>query len=180
MFPDNIHELLGRSASDVVFNISIINPPSPTPSPFPSPAPSPIPTPTPPPNIAENEPFWERLGNFFLNLFVPGEDFFQNHFNDIEARLQTRLPFQSFITTIARLGDVSGHMDDDYSVFDISFEFNGQPMRFDIGRHIAPYLRHVRTMVTGLYVIFLAYYNYRQIMFLIRGTNYQSMSGGKC
>ena len=201
LFPDSLYDLLGRTIQDVVININIVHPPIPEPTPTPSPSPSPSPSPPPPPaqacceeypdcdceendyppdngNENDDSTFWSNLGNFFLSLFVPSENFFQTQFNQLETQLQARLPFQTFIDAIGRLREVSGRYDGDASVLNIDAAYNGRRIQVDIGNRILPHLRDIRAIVTGLYVIFLAYYNYRQIMFLIRGTNYQSMNGG--
>ena len=120
---------------------------------------------------------WDDISNFIMGIFVPREDFWEYHFDRLDGRLREKLPFQTYIETIGRLREVSGALDGDASVFDITYVLNGQEFHIDIGRHIAPYLQQVRTLVTGVYVILLAYYNYRQVVFLIRGRNYQSGRG---
>ena len=123
------------------------------------------------------EPVWEWI----VWIFVPRQEFFQYHFDLLDGRLMDKLPFQTYIETIGRLREVSGALDGDASMFDITYELSGQQFQLDIGRHIAPHLYRVRTLITGLYVILLVYYNYRQIMFLIRGTTFNQGSdrGGR-
>ena len=140
----------------------IVNPPETTPN-------------TP---IEYREGFWSRLLSFFINIFVPRTNFFQNEINILENRLHQRLPFQTLIEAIAQLQTVSGAMDGDADVLNVNFQYEGSNIQVDMGSRIKPYLQQARTLITGMYVILLAYYNYRQIYFLIRGTNYQSMSGG--
>jgi hypothetical protein len=130
------------------------------------------------PPIEQREAFWTRLLNFFISIFVPRTNYFQIEIDILEDRLHRRLPFQTFIEAIARLQAVSGAMDGDATVFDVDFNYGGERIRVDMGSRMLPHLQQARTLITGLYVILLAYYNYRQIYFLIRGTNYQSMSGG--
>ena len=115
------------------------------------------------------------IGNWIKDLFVPSEDFFQGQFNQLDERLQVRLPFQTYIDTIGRLRGVSSALDNTAYMFDIEFTLQGQQIQLEVGAGLLPHLRRVRPVVTGLYLIFLAYYNYRQIMFLIRGTNYHGV-----
>lgn len=119
-------------------------------------------------------PGFADILDFIIHIFIPREDFWEYQFDRLDGRLREKLPFQTYIDTIGRLREVSDRLDGAYSVFDITYEINDREFQLDIGRHIAPFLVNIRTLVTGLYVILLAYYNYRQVMFLIRGQNYQS------
>ena len=138
---------------------------------------------SPPPNEPGNGdgdfnfPSLEEIIDFIVHIFIPRESFWQDHFDRLDGRLREKLPFQTYIDTIGRLREVSGRLDNDPSIFDITYELNGQEFQLDIGRHIGPHLHNLRILVTGFYVLLLAYYNYRQVMFLIRGRNYQS---GRC
>jgi len=120
---------------------------------------------------------FESILDFIIHIFIPREDFFEYQFDRLDGRLRDKLPFQTYIDTIGRLREVSEALDGDYTVFDITYELQGQQFQLDIGRHIAPHLPQIRTLITGLYIIFIAYYNYRQVMFMIRGRNAQSQSG---
>lgn len=115
--------------------------------------------------------------DYIIHVFIPREDFWEYHFNRLDGRLRDKLPFQTYIDTIGRLKEVSNRLDGDYSMLDLTYELDGQEFQLDIARHISPFLQPIRLLVTGLYAILLAYYNYRQIMFMVRGRNYQS---GRC
>jgi len=114
--------------------------------------------------------------DFIIHIFVPREEFWEYQFDRLDGRLREKLPFQTYIDTIGRLRDVSGTLDGDASIFDITYEIDGQQFQLDIGRHIEPHLYNLRMLVAGLYTILLVYYNYRQIMFLIRGTTFNQGS----
>ena len=111
-----------------------------------------------------------------LNIFIPREEFWEYHFDRLDGRLRDKLPFQTYLDTIGRLRDVSGALDGDFSMFDFTYEWSGEMHQLDIGQRIAPHLYRVRIVVTGLYIILLVYYNYRQVMFLIRGTTFNQGS----
>ena len=125
-----------------------------------------------------NWPSFDSILDFIIHIFIPREDFWEYHFDRLDGRLREKLPFQTYIDTVGRLSEVVNALEGSYySVFDITYELEGREFQLDIGRHIAPHLHPLRMLVTGFYVLFLAYYNYRQIMFLIRGRNYES---GRC
>ena len=105
-------------------------------------------------------------------LLIPSEEFWQYNTNKIEGRFREKLPFQTYLDTIGRLRDVSGALDGDASILDFTYEIGGQEFQLDIARHIAPHIYTIRTVITGLYIIFIVSYNYRQVMFLIRGKNF--------
>jgi hypothetical protein len=124
----------------------------------------------------DDDGIFSRILDFILHIFIPREDFWEYHFNRLDGRLREKLPFQTYLDTIGRLREVSGALDGDASVLDLTYEINDQQFQLDISRFIAPHLYTARTLITGLYVILLVYYNYRQIMFLIRGTTFNQGS----
>ena len=120
------------------------------------------------------------LWYWLTRLFMPKDGFIMYHFTNLNKQFKSKLPFQSFINTLNSLRYVSGAMDGDITVFDLEHVINGEQIYINISQHIAPHIHTIRTIVTGLYVILLVYYNYRQIMFLIRGTTFNHGRKGNC
>ena len=110
------------------------------------------------------------ITDWLIHLIVPSDEFFQNRFDELDERLRDKLPFQTYINTLGRLKYVSNALDGNSSVLDFEFDYMGTPINIELGRFIDPFLPRVRSIITGLYILFIAVYNYRQIMFLIRGT----------
>ena len=123
---------------------------------------------------AEQEPGGGVL-DWLVGLVVPSEVFFETEYEKLDKKLSDKLPFRTYIDTVGRLKEISAVLDGDASALDISFEYEGEQQRIDIGSVLAPHLPKFRAIVTGLYVLFIAFYNYRQVMHLIRGTNYSNM-----
>jgi len=121
-------------------------------------------------NLSEYIP--DEVLDWIVNNFVPNEEFFQSHFNNLYESFREKLPFQSQLEMIEEVTNVSGYHDGNFTVLDITYSVSGQPFQIALSNYIGPYLEMVRNFVTGWYVILLIYYNYRQIMFLIRGSNF--------
>ena len=115
--------------------------------------------------------------DFVIHIFIPREDFWEHSFDRLDGRLNEKLPFQTYIDTIGRLKEVSDRLDGDPTALDITYDLNGNQYQLDIGRHLSQFIEYLRILITGVYIILIAYYNYRQIMFLIRGTNYIGFAG---
>lgn len=120
----------------------------------------------------------ESLIDSIIHIVVPRDDFFKEEFSKLDEKLKNKLPFKTYIETIGRLKEVSNKYDGNASALNLEFEYMGENVKFEIGSYISPYLPQIRMIITGMYVIFIAYYNYRQIMHLIRGTNYGGMKTG--
>lgn len=120
----------------------------------------------------------ESFIDSIIHIVVPSEDFFKEEFKKLDTKLKEKLPFQTYIETIGRFKEVSAALDGDATALNIEFDYEGEQVKIEIGSYISPYLQQIRMIITGIYVLFIAHYNYRQIMHLIRGTNYSGMKAG--
>ena len=41
--------------------------------------------------------FFSNLGNFFVSLFVPEEDYFENQVNDIKDKISEKIPYYDYV-----------------------------------------------------------------------------------
>jgi hypothetical protein len=123
--------------------------------------------------------------DFLIGLIVPSESFWEEWFDHLAARLSERLPYQTYINTIGLLRNVgSPHVPFDISIESdsitpIAMNANGlidtsnaQSVVSGMFNLMRPFLDPIRTLLYGLYFLLLAYYNYKQIYFLIRGTSF--------
>jgi len=127
------------------------------------------------------------LRNLFELLFIPPEDFLQNNFNNMRTELNFKLPFQGFIAQIEQLS----HMPPPpgrYELLPVGDDFFPAPPTTEIKLldtegtinyfldFIRPHLDPARILISGLYGIFLVYFNIRQMLFLLRGTTFNGMA----
>ena len=115
------------------------------------------------------------LLDILKDIIIPRDDFIEKQLLILQDQILAKLPFGEYISVLNTLNDISDEHDGDTSVYDIDIDLNGVTSTIPIGTYLEPFLPTIRSLVTGLYTIFFVYYNYRQIMFFIRGTNYQSM-----
>lgn len=113
--------------------------------------------------------------DFIKGIIIPGDDFFSNEFNNLNEKLQSKLPSSIYIDTIGRFKDVQDAFSEESSPIDNELVYEGTPINVNVKSLIIPFIDKFRPIITGLYVFYLAFYNYRQILFLIRGTNYKNM-----
>jgi hypothetical protein len=124
---------------------------------------------------AEEDSFFtslEAAGDWLIHLVIPRDGYFEDELNKLDEKFREKIPFDTYVTTIGRLKEVSGAFDGNAEILDVEYEYMGQTNKLNISGLIAPHLPLFRDIVTGLYMIFIAHYNYRQIMHLIRGTTY--------
>jgi len=110
-----------------------------------------------------------------VGLFVPSEDFWEYHFDRISTEMMEKFPYYRYIQLIENLLDVSDSHDGLFAIPDMPDGVHGLYARLhllDMMRRISPYLSPFRVLITGMYAIFIAHYNYRQFYFMIRGTTY--------
>jgi hypothetical protein len=127
------------------------------------------------------------LRNLFELIFIPPDDFFQNNFNKMRDELNFKLPFQGFIAQIEQLS----HMPPPpgrYELLPVGDDFFPAPPMTEIKLldtegtinyfldFIRPHLDPARILISGLYGIFLVYFNIRQMLFLLRGTTFNGMA----
>ena len=176
----------------------IIRPPDNQPQPTPDPTRPTQPTdpnnprPTPPPiELPDPTDPDNPIIAFLIGLIVPSETFWLSQFNQLSHLLETRLPYQQHLTIIERLQGVSSTHDGDLSFFDFDvpipnilpgsgsgsnsgFGSNSRPgsVSVSLGHLISPVMTQIRAVITGITLIALARYNYKQILFLVRGKSF--------
>lgn len=116
--------------------------------------------------------FFSDLGEFFIGLFVPEEDYFDNQINDLKAKISEKLPYYDYVQLFGTIEQVT-------SGEDIKIGLNG----YDIGgttfndndfidfSFITKYRDVWYSWVRGFVFVFLIIYNCNQIIKLLRGYN---------
>jgi hypothetical protein len=156
-----------------------------TPTPAPSatlvPAPLPTPTPTAEPDGGGLFSSIGDLGNWLIHLVIPRDEFFQNEFGKLDVKLKDKLPYQIYIDTIGTLSDVSDATAGSISILDQEVVYAGETVPLEFGTQTEKVLNMgglsfdwIRGVIRGVFVIALAYYNYRQILFAVRRTTFPS------
>lgn len=109
-------------------------------------------------------------------LFVPDYDAFALETQNIHDEFSAKLPFHAIIELLKQMEEgISDEHDGDASgiVFDVAY--GDVTHQVDLSSYFTPFIKAFRPIIYGLYCLFIAYYNYRQIMFLVRGRNYGNM-----
>ena len=117
----------------------------------------------------------EEIGEWLIHIVIPREEYFAEKLDQLNNKLQEKLPYQIYTQTIGRLREITAKE----NAATIRFDYMGAQQEIDISGVIKPFKEKFQGIITGLYVLFFAYYNYRQIMHLIRGTNYANMMTGE-
>ena len=121
---------------------------------------------------------WREIWDFLIHIIIPREGYFQNEYEKMNALLRKKLPYQVYIDTIERLNTV----EDYFAEPEIGLpehwedENNGIVIFLGVITHYGePIAVYFRPVIYGFYIFLLAVFNYRQIMFLLRGVNYSGI-----
>ena len=116
--------------------------------------------------------FFSNLGNFFVSLFVPEEDYFENQVNDIKDKISEKIPYYDYVQLFGTLEQVQSG--DDITVGISGYEVGGHQFSdsdfVDFG-FITQYKDIWYSWVRGFVFVFLIIYNVNQIIKLFRGYN---------
>jgi hypothetical protein len=111
-------------------------------------------------------------------LFVPENGFITGRIDGIREEVTEKLPFQTLIDQIRELLNVVAYAASEEPQNEVPLIYNtNQTVAFFVN-YINPHLGAVRIIVIGLYAIFMYYFNYRQLLFLIRGTSKSNINIG--
>ncbi|MCL2188083.1 MAG: hypothetical protein FWC16_03415 [Defluviitaleaceae bacterium] len=124
----------------------------------------------------------DGMTTMFQNLFVPSETFFQDNFDELQDELRERLPYQIYIDTFGQLRNMQTALDMSATTRALPITHataNATNLSLDnpeqyismVTNLIRPHLNAIRNVVGALYGILLALFNYRQLLWLIRGTS---------
>lgn len=116
-------------------------------------------------------PALDDVKDFLIHIVIPRDGFFEEQYEKIDGELKGKLPFKTYTDTIGRLQDIA----ENKNAAVLKFEYFGKNIELDMGEFIKPFADKFKPIITGLYVLFIAFYNYRQIMHLIRGVNYSNI-----
>ena len=130
------------------------------------------------------------LGDLLLSPFVPRDGFLEEKFEETKALLDQKVGVSAYIDIISELGTAAEDLAETTSTGalagviggtgGLSFHFLGVKASvdsIDIEGVIEPYRETIKAFSGGIVVLMLAYFNYRQIMYMIRGTTYSSIGG---
>lgn len=136
-----------------------------------TPTPTPTAKPTPDPDNPDYDFDFGSIGDFIKGLVVPGEDYWNNKYNVLNEKLKSKLPYSVYIDVIRGLSDIAS---DSEGFVDMEYEFSGTSVVIPLSI-VNPFISTYRLIIKGFFGLMLAYYNYRQVMFLIRGTTYSAI-----
>jgi hypothetical protein len=117
------------------------------------------------------------VADFIVGLIVPDEDYWSGKFDMLKSTLYERIPYSRYLEIVSKLSAISAD-DVQLSYFDSYADTEGVEYDFQLSRWLGGYVPYVRGLITFVVVVFMAYYNIRQILYLIRGSEYGSDSKG--
>lgn len=115
----------------------------------------------------------ELLGNLLKGLFIPDENFFSDTKETLLSDLESKLPYNDYVTMFGTISDVSsdGELDDisinNYQVGDLSLNVSN----FIDFSFITDYKETWYSWVRGFVFIFLIIYHINQLTKFLRGFN---------
>jgi hypothetical protein len=127
------------------------------------------------PSVEPDEPssgIFDQLSDFLLHLIVPEETYFTDKFDELKDTLSLKFPYATYIEVIDRLKLIVDE-EPDLSFYDQHTSIDGIVYDFKFSHWIGGYVPTIRSLIAGIMYLLLAYYNYRQIIYFIRGSNYQ-------
>lgn len=126
------------------------------------------------------EPTDDSLLDYILGLVIPSDDFWSEHYDILNAKLQDRLPYDVYLDTIDSLKLLASSNDAaNVQLEDFTFSVVGVEVVLPWSSSIEVFADTIRPWIRGFFMLLLAYYNYRQILFLIRGTTYSPIGSVK-
>ncbi|MCI8444289.1 MAG: hypothetical protein HFJ37_03895 [Clostridia bacterium] len=116
--------------------------------------------------------FFESLWEFFIRLFVPNENYFNNKIDFIKSNISQKIPYQDYVDMFETVKQVESGQD-------ISISLNNYKVgtsNFNIPNFInfswvTKYKSTWYSWVRGLIFILLIIYNVNQVIKLFRGYN---------
>lgn len=122
--------------------------------------------------------FWElpgRIWEFFSEglkaLFIPSDDYFSGQNNNLKALLEGKLNATQYINIFKSFQNIVGSVPPN-----ITIDLYGQTLTIIDFQYVAKCLPTFHFLVRGLVFIYLIWFNYNQIINLIRG-NHPLQSG---
>lgn len=111
--------------------------------------------------------FFESCYNFLVRVFVPKDNYFIDNFNSLNTDMSSKIGFDlSVLEDLKGTSSISTYSE---PVFKQSFSVLGVPVSIDYS-----FITKIRGVTlglcNGLMVIFLCWYNFKKIVWLIRGT----------
>lgn len=115
----------------------------------------------------------ELIGNLLHNLFIPKDDFFSSHIDDIKYKILQKIPYQDYIDMFETIKQVKedGNLSVSLENYDFGNGLTYNNKKFIDFSFISKYKNIWHAWVRGFIFIFLIIYNINQIMKLFRGYN---------
>ncbi len=107
--------------------------------------------------------FWVKLKEFLIGLVVPEDDYFTNEFTEIKNLIEEK--------THTDLDFINSLNLESQSLEPITYEYNGQTHTFTTFSFVTENITYIRNAISFVLWFFLALYNYRQLLYLIRGSS---------
>lgn len=104
-------------------------------------------------------------------MFIPSDEYFSGHNNNLKALLEGKLNAAQYINIFKSFQNITGSVPPNVTV-----ELYGQTLTIIDWQYVAKCLPTFHFLVRGLVFIYLIWFNYNQIVHLIRG-NHPLQSG---
>ena len=114
----------------------------------------------------------ESIIELLKTVFLPDEQFFSDHFDILKGKLEERLSYNAYIEAVSLLKNVTTG-----SIPDVKATLWGTECTIVNMGFIRDNIRSLHSLIRGVFFILLALYNYRMVLFLIRGTDYIGAGG---
>lgn len=112
------------------------------------------------------------IGEMLKTLFIPSDDYFALKFEGLKDGLETKLSVDTYAEIIESFANANGgHFED------INAVVMGRTVTIVNAEPINSALSHIHRWVRGVIFALLAFYNFNQVLKLIRGTDYIGSSG---
>ena len=112
----------------------------------------------------------EKLQELLKSLFVPGDDFFSSQFDLLLSDLENKLEYKSYLSLLESIKSINAS---DFA--DIEVEIMGVRGKVLDGSVVTKSIRSLHLFVRGAMFIFLLFFNYRMVLFLVRGTAFSKV-----
>ena len=112
----------------------------------------------------------EKLQELLKSLFVPGDDFFSSQFDSLLYDLENKLEYKSYLSLLESIKSINVS---DFA--DIEVEIMGVRGKILDGSVVTKSIRSLHSFIRGAMFIFLLFFNYRMVLFLVRGTAFSKV-----
>lgn len=117
--------------------------------------------------------FWDTLLDLLSYVFIPSPDFFNNNFNKLKNSFTGKLGFPDDNSLLSWLENVRGKS----RIYEGTY-FGQTVTFFDVGIW-DKYKEIFFGFLRGLFAILLIFFNYKMVLFIVRGTHFMNGENGQ-